>query len=1303
MKKDSQLGPYKIIEEIGRGGMAAVYRAYQPNMERDVAVKVIMKSLVGDNDSIHRFQREARLIARLEHPHILPVYDFDGRHDPPYIVMRYLHSGTLKHILSQGLLPLPEVSHLIQQVGSALDYAHRQGIIHRDIKPSNIMIDQEGHAFVTDFGLARMVSTGNEISQEITAAGSIIGTPIYMAPEQIAGEQVVDHRADIYSLGVILYQVLTGQLPYSAEKSFGLLAKHLHEPIPSAAIHNKELPPETDDLIKQVLAKNPEERFQTAADLAQAVASVFGVAPRGRTYYLRQAAGESITMRQVNSAETLTDSAESKTPSQQNKSITALYANAAEYAEIVDAAQGSEAARRAMNALWSAAEEKTQTHGGLIISRTDETILCIWGAEATREDDAERAIRAALDLQEALYHLGAIVLADDDEPMPLKIGINTGLALLTPSDESGSYSASGATISLANRLMQQAYGSILITHNTYSQVRGVFDVEPDMPLQLRRNREAIPVYSVTAAKPRAFRLNTRGVEGIETRMIGREAELKTLENAFLDAIEEEETQVVTIVSEAGLGKTRLLYEFSNWAELRPEKFWVFRGRATSEMTNRPYALLRDLLSYRFGILDNDVPKVVRQKLEQGVAQQIGANNEMAHLLGYLAGFDMSESAYVRGLLGDPVQLANRAKQLFKRWIIALADDSPLTIELEDIHLADSASLDLLNDLVSEQPELPILLICLARPSLYEQRPTWGSGQYFHSRLDLRPLDRRDSRALVREVLQKVDFVPKALRDLLVERSEGNPYYVEELIKMLIDDRVILKESADLWRVEEDRLGYLNVPATLVGLLQTRLDSLLYPEKLALQRAAVLGRVFYDDAIDAIGQEDDYQIDDLPAILNHLSEREFIFLRETTTFAGTKEYIFSGDMLREVLLSTLLRRQRESYNQAAAEWLIQNSGDRVDEYNGLIASYYEKAGDEEQAAYYLQRAGESALVISAYGQARELFERSIELLPSSADSRCVLLLRLGETFYYMGNYPKSRETFLTARLLTGGDDMRTADALYWLSQVYVISGDYVQAQEFLEKSMSLSMSGQASDTLARVLYGLGDLHWRQGDPKGACEILLKCLDMARQVEDMTLELNALNRLGTVYYDLNDHPNTQRYMEATLTRAQEIGNREREASALNNLGEFTKPRDLAKALAYYRRSLVISRELERQYGISLLLANIAEGHVRLGELDKARPILHEGLTLAQKVGAAPLMLILIQSAGLLFYQDGDQEKGLALIGLSIHHPATLADLQRTANELLGFLELDKDEGAVTADLEQGSVLNLEEEVSNLIAIL
>src|SRR5258708_9912854 len=174
----AKFGQYELIEELGRGGMATVYRAYQRNVDRFVAVKVIHMAIAADSTALERFTREARLIARLEHPHILPVYDYDGQHDPPYIVMRYLPSGTLKDILQREQLPYSEVIYLMGQVASALDYAHRQGVVHRDIKPSNIMVDADGNAFLTDFGIARMVEGTMD---GLPGTGMAIGTPGYMS------------------------------------------------------------------------------------------------------------------------------------------------------------------------------------------------------------------------------------------------------------------------------------------------------------------------------------------------------------------------------------------------------------------------------------------------------------------------------------------------------------------------------------------------------------------------------------------------------------------------------------------------------------------------------------------------------------------------------------------------------------------------------------------------------------------------------------------------------------------------------------------------------------------------------------------------------------------------------------------------------------------------------------------------------------------------------------------------------------------------------------------------------------------
>jgi serine/threonine-protein kinase len=194
----TKLGPYEIVEQIGQGGMATVYRAYQPSVDRHVAIKVIRGSIAEDEEAMARFRREARVVARLEHPHVLPIHDF--AHDPPYIVMRYLEGGTLENALSRGRLPWDEVGFLLRQVAAALDYAHRQGVVHRDVKPSNVLIDGEGNAFVTDFGIARLVgqaAVGD--GQALTQSGTLIGTLGYIAPEQALGG-AVDHRVDLYSL-----------------------------------------------------------------------------------------------------------------------------------------------------------------------------------------------------------------------------------------------------------------------------------------------------------------------------------------------------------------------------------------------------------------------------------------------------------------------------------------------------------------------------------------------------------------------------------------------------------------------------------------------------------------------------------------------------------------------------------------------------------------------------------------------------------------------------------------------------------------------------------------------------------------------------------------------------------------------------------------------------------------------------------------------------------------------------------------------------------------------------------------------
>ena len=259
------LGQYQIIEQIGQGGMATVYKAYQPALDRYVAVKVLPAYFAHEPGFAERFTREAQAIAQLDHPNILPIHDF-GKHDNiSYIVMKYVPAGSLKDKLGQPLSPL-EASRLIDQIAGALDAAHERGILHRDVKPGNILLDDRGWVYLSDFGLAKIV----EGSIQLTGTGVGVGTPAYMSPEQGQGLPV-DARTDVYALGVILFEMLTGHVPYTAETPVAVVIKHVSAPIPLARQENPNLPEAVERVLLKALAKDREARFATAGALAVAL------------------------------------------------------------------------------------------------------------------------------------------------------------------------------------------------------------------------------------------------------------------------------------------------------------------------------------------------------------------------------------------------------------------------------------------------------------------------------------------------------------------------------------------------------------------------------------------------------------------------------------------------------------------------------------------------------------------------------------------------------------------------------------------------------------------------------------------------------------------------------------------------------------------------------------------------------------------------------------------------------------------------------------------------------------------------
>jgi len=262
-----QLGPYQIVSQLGVGGMATVFKAYQPKMDRYVALKILPRHFSKNPEFIHRFSQEARLIAKLEHPHILPVHDFGESDGYTYLAMRLVEGGSLSDLLqNHGKLELTKINRIISQAGEALDYAHKEGVIHRDFKPSNVLIDKFENYLLTDFGIAKLVET----TSHLTHTGGILGTPTYISPEQGSGK-LIDSRSDIYSLGVVLYQMVVGDVPYKADTPMAVIFKHIQDPLPLPRQKVPDLPEPVERVILKALAKNPDDRYSTAFDLINAL------------------------------------------------------------------------------------------------------------------------------------------------------------------------------------------------------------------------------------------------------------------------------------------------------------------------------------------------------------------------------------------------------------------------------------------------------------------------------------------------------------------------------------------------------------------------------------------------------------------------------------------------------------------------------------------------------------------------------------------------------------------------------------------------------------------------------------------------------------------------------------------------------------------------------------------------------------------------------------------------------------------------------------------------------------------------
>lgn len=932
-------------------------------------------------------------------------------------------------------------------------------------------------------------------------------------------------------------------------------------------------------------------------------------------------------------------------------------------------------------------------HGGRVTRFQGDAFKAVFGEPTAKENDAEMAVLAGLAiLNDAKDYAAELQEKWGVSDFNVRVGIHTGMVAVGGRTESDD-TVMGLTVNLGKRLESAApAGGLLISQTTYHHVRGLFKIEPLPPIQAKGFEEPVQVYQVLGTKPKAFRPGTRGVEGVTTRMVGRDGEFKRLQDSYYAVLEDNLCQVVTVIGEAGIGKSRLLEEFENWLEVQGELTFQLKGRSSSGVKDTPYSLLRDVFSLRFGIQASDQVSEVQKKFEAGIRQNQFDDEKAcmwAHFIGQLSGFDFRDSPFLTGVLDDSMQFRDRAWIYLGEFIKTISTNVPVIIFLDDIHWADDMSLDLVNYLAQSLAEQRLLIICLGRSLFLERRPFWGEGRSYHTKLTLQPLSTRDCRRLVEDILQNMGQVPLALRELVVSGAEGNPFYIEELIKMLIDSGVIDTQN-DQWQVEPSKLSGiltdLNIPSTLTALLQARLDQLAPGEKTLLQQAAVVGRVFWDGIIQYLSEHQEPQpIDqeDISILLDNLRRKEMIYHRETSALAQVQEYSFKNAILREVIYDTILKKIRQSYHAQIATWLLQENTTRMDEFNAMVAEHLEFAGEAPRAAGYYRQAGEQAARQYANQSALHFLGHALELAPESdLEERYACLYTREQVYSLLGSRDEQEQDLkmLVDLADTIDDPGRRAEVallqaaaasersnytqvalhakevidfsenldipdievkanLLW-GRALLSQGDYSGAEERFTTAHDLADSAHRTNLMADSQRYLGVVAERLGDLATAIEHFEVSLEQYRQAGDRRGEGKTLNHLGNILLMQGDHTGGKQYYDQFLTISQEIGDRWGEGQVIRNIGAtYLSQYDYGGASKFFEQALEITREIGNRTIESSALVGLGNIYLEQGEYSKAEKVFEQSLNISREIGNKPWEAKTLSQIGRYFHRQGD----------------------------------------------------------------
>jgi class 3 adenylate cyclase len=655
--------------------------------------------------------------------------------------------------------------------------------------------------------------------------------------------------------------------------------------------------------------------------------------------------------------------------SEERKLVTVLFADLVGSTEL--GAQDPERTRVLLDRFYDAMAAEIEGAGGTVEKFVGDAVMAAFGAPAAHEDHAERALHSALAMRRRLEELF-------DQTLALRIGVNTGDVVVGRAREGSSF-VTGDAVNVAARLEQAAEpGEILVGERTVGAARGAFEFDERTTIEAKGKPGGVPCRRLV--RPLSL-MRPRGVSGLRRTFVGREAELDVLKRSYHRAVEDGAAQLVTIVGDAGVGKTRLVREFWEWLSGQSPEPLRRTGRCLSYGQGITYWPLAEALKEHLEIFESDPLEIVLRRLEG------------REILGLTLGLDVAPDLH-------PLVARDRLHDGWIRFLEELTAERPTVLLVEDLHWAEEPLLDLLERLISDVAG-PLVLLATARPELLDMRPGWAGHRYASTLLELEPLSPRNAGQMLDDLLDSELAAP--LRELLITRAEGNPLFVEELIATLIDRGILERVNGD-WKARELPASF-EVPDSVRAVLAARIDLLGAAEKAALQAASVIGRIFWAGPVYELAEG-------MAPSFRVLEERDLIRRRSGSTVLGEQEFAIKHALTREVAYESLPKAKRARLHASFAAWLERSRGDR-DEHAPLLAHHYAEAVRPEdadlawagapaeldrlrrKAIAWLVRASELAAARYELGEALALLDRALALEVDD-EEKIELLRHVAET-------------------------------------------------------------------------------------------------------------------------------------------------------------------------------------------------------------------------------------------------------------------------------------------------------------------